>query len=432
LSPSIFLDFNLPNAATWFYFSLLLTVALFFQYYRPLALRNFDLLALFLFVPGFLFLQEKGGTENRLAGYVWLLAASGFWFVRCLVDTVVTRRPVSSPNLNTPGLVWFCMAILICLTAVAYRRPAEPKDQAGKQPAVVAGMEKGAAAVIGQANVAEAPRDQVQFFASRSIAILCHVLIATGLFLIGWKHFADGPTGVAAATLYLLLPYTAIQVDKVHHVWPAALLVWAVLLFRRHSTAGWLAGIAAGSTFFPVLLLPVWIQFYRGRGLDRFLIAFGCATAVGVGLTVLALWATGDASGAVWQSASIADWQPWRTPKSESAWTGVHAAYRLPVFVVYVGFVLATLTWPPARDLGQFVAVAAAVMIGVQFWFADRGGVYVLWYLPLLIVLVLRPNTTDLQPRPPDPRRGLFGRVAAVVGRRTKVWERPEPKQVAV
>jgi hypothetical protein len=258
------------------------------------------------------------------------------------------------------------------------------------------------------------------------------VLIATGLFLIGWQRFLDAATGVAAATLYLLLPYTAIQVDKVHHVWPAALLVWAVYFYRRHATAGWLAGLAAGSTFFPVLLLPVWIQFYRGRGVGRFLIAFACATGVGVGLTVLALWLTGDSSGAAWQSAAVADWQPWRTPRSESAWTGVLAAYRLPIFVAYVGFVLVTFIWPQARDMGQLVAVAAAVLIGVQFWFADRGGVYVLWYLPLLIVLVLRPGTVDQQPGPPAPRRGLFGRVAAVVAGRSHPWEQPEPKQVAV
>jgi hypothetical protein len=432
LSPSIFLDFNLPNAATWFYFSLLLSVTLFFQFLRPLTLRNFDLLTLFLFVPGFLLLQDSAdGTGSRLAGYVWLLAASGYWFVRCLVDPVATRRPVASPNLTTPGLVWFCLAVLICLTAVAYRRAAEPKDRAGKQPAVIAGMEKGAAAVIEQANAVSAPDDQVQFLASRTLAVVCHVMIAAGLFLIGWKHFADGPTGVAAATLYFLVPYTAIQVDKVHHVWPAALLVWAVYFFRRHATAGCLAGLAAGSTFFPVLLLPVWIQFYRGRGAARFLVAFACATAVGVGLTVLALWMTGDTGGAVWQSAAVADWQPWRTPLSESAWTGVHAWYRLPVFVAYVGFVLVTLTWPPARDVGQFVAVAAAVMIGVQFWFADRGGVYVLWYLPLLILLILRPSTTDLQPGPPEPGRRLFGRSTTGVAGRSGGWVQPEPKQVA-
>jgi hypothetical protein len=181
-----------------------------------------------------------------------------------------------------------------------------------------------------------------------------------------------------------------------------------------------------------VLLLPVWIQFYRGRGLGRFLIAYGCATAVGVGLTVLALWWTGDSSGAVWQSAAVADWQPWQTPKSESVWQGVHAWYRLPVFVAYVGFVLATLTWPQVRDVGQLVAVAAAVLIGIQFWFADRGGVYVLWYLPLLIILVLRPGCAELQPSSPAGRRGILGRMASVVSGRSRRWEPPEPKPVAV
>ena len=71
MEPSVFLDFRLPNAATWFYFSLLLTVALFFQFARPLSIRNLDLLMLFLLVPGFLILQETAGlyaAANRTSG----------------------------------------------------------------------------------------------------------------------------------------------------------------------------------------------------------------------------------------------------------------------------------------------------------------------------------------------------------------------------
>src|SRR5437870_11482725 len=55
---SIFFDFNLPNATTWFYFSLLLALALFFKFTRLLSVRNWDVLLLFLLVPGFLLLQE--------------------------------------------------------------------------------------------------------------------------------------------------------------------------------------------------------------------------------------------------------------------------------------------------------------------------------------------------------------------------------------
>src|SRR5262245_31111330 len=59
---SIFWDFNLPNAATWFYFSLLLAVALFFKFSRLLSMRNWDVLTVFLLVPGLLLLQEVHAT----------------------------------------------------------------------------------------------------------------------------------------------------------------------------------------------------------------------------------------------------------------------------------------------------------------------------------------------------------------------------------
>src|SRR6516225_11878497 len=55
---SIFFDFNLPNGTTWFYFSFLLAVALFFKFSRVLSIRNWDVVTLFLLVPGFLLLQQ--------------------------------------------------------------------------------------------------------------------------------------------------------------------------------------------------------------------------------------------------------------------------------------------------------------------------------------------------------------------------------------
>src|SRR5262252_8865431 len=55
---SIFYEFNLPNATTWFYFALLLAVALFFKFSRLLSVRNLDIVTVFLLVPGLLLLQE--------------------------------------------------------------------------------------------------------------------------------------------------------------------------------------------------------------------------------------------------------------------------------------------------------------------------------------------------------------------------------------
>ena len=79
----VFLDFNLPNATTWFYLSLMLAVGLFFKFNRFFSLRNWDVLTLFLLVPGLLLLQEAHAlhSERRLwIGYLWLLGGSAYFF----------------------------------------------------------------------------------------------------------------------------------------------------------------------------------------------------------------------------------------------------------------------------------------------------------------------------------------------------------------
>src|SRR5438067_13624478 len=104
---SVFLDFNLPNATTWFYFSGLLAVASFFKFSRLLSVRNWDVLTLFLLVPGLLMLRQakpelpeatetdRAGVQAPPAGatpktdehllwlgYLWLLGGSGYFLFR--------------------------------------------------------------------------------------------------------------------------------------------------------------------------------------------------------------------------------------------------------------------------------------------------------------------------------------------------------------
>src|SRR5437764_8409602 len=87
---SIFFDFNLPNVTTWFYFSLLLAVALFFKFSRLLSMRNLDVVSLFLPVPGLLLLLPPQAAPTW--GYAWLMGASGYLLVRCLLDLALVRR----------------------------------------------------------------------------------------------------------------------------------------------------------------------------------------------------------------------------------------------------------------------------------------------------------------------------------------------------
>src|SRR5579862_1220712 len=104
MNSSIFFDVRLPNAATWFYFSGLLAVALFFKFSRLLSVRNLDIPALFLLMPGLLVLLDTDG--RGWWGYFWLFCASGYFLARCLFDLVLVRRPALSPNLSPAGLLW--------------------------------------------------------------------------------------------------------------------------------------------------------------------------------------------------------------------------------------------------------------------------------------------------------------------------------------
>jgi len=102
---------------------------------------------------------------------------------------------------------------------------------------------------------------------------------------------------------------------------------------------------------------------------------------------------------------SLADWQPWRAPspgQTRGFWTGVSWAwaYRMPVFVAYVALVMATAFWPSPKNLAHVLALTTALLVGLQFWYANQGGVYVLWYLPLLLLLIFRPNLSDRRPLP--------------------------------
>jgi hypothetical protein len=120
-----------------------------------------------------------------------------------------------------------------------------------------------------------------------------------------------------------------------------------------------------------------------------------------VGVAFVASFLPGPIAEEVWPPFQLADWQPWREPVAESVWTGINWSYRIPVFTVFAAFVLSTAVWPPIRNGGDLIAISSAVLIGIQFWYADRGGLYVLWYAPLLVLMVLRPTAADLQPDVP-------------------------------
>jgi hypothetical protein len=444
---SIFLDYHLPNATTWFYCSALLAVALFFKFTRLLSVRNWDVVSLFLLVPGLLLLQEAHSvtspvslsmeSDKRLLwfGYLWLMLGSCYFLVRCLVDLTLERRPALQPNLNPSGLAWLAGALFICLVTVAIRRQEEVPQTVGKGPAALEQAQHQLEVLVdNRTNAAEAmPGFDTQFWVRCALAIVCHLAVVSGLVFIGYRHFQDTHAGMAAATFYLLLPYTALHVEQVHHVLPSALLIWAVAAYRRPLLAGLLLGLAAGAVYFPALVFPLWLSFYWRRGVGRFATGFLLAAGFSLAVTGTVLLFQGELGHSLRTISALSDWQPWKTPTTEGFWlwihgTGVHWAYRIPVFIAYLAFLITTAFWPAPKNLAHVLALSAAVLIGIQFWYADRGGVYVLWYLPLLLLLVFRPNLADRRPPLIVPETDWLFRLGRSSSR-AAVWlmRGPEP-----
>ncbi len=229
------------------------------------------------------------------------------------------------------------------------------------------------------------------------MALLSHLAVLSALVLIGARLYGDRDMGVAMGTLYMLLPCTAFDVQKVAHVLPAAFVLWAILCFRSPVKAGMFLGLASGTLFFPIFLLPLWALFYGGRGAVRFLASVaGTAGVLLAGLVPL----SGGAPELLRRMLGYVEWRELQLRVVDSGpgfWSNFEPAYRIPVIVSFLLMLAVVSVWPRKKHLGHLIAYSAAITLGTQFWYTQQGGVYVLWYLPLVLLIVFRPGVHALE-----------------------------------
>ncbi|MBI3467493.1 MAG: hypothetical protein HY000_31170 [Planctomycetes bacterium] len=419
LKQLLFLDQYDPNLATWVYISALLTIGIYFKFNRVWSVRNLDLALLISLAPALLLL-EQGNEAAEWAGHVWLIVASGCLLVRLLVDPLMVRRPLLEPNLTTGGLTFMGAALLIFLMTNVITGERIKNDSKASMTAVQASAQSSDAPRIpGRGNgyplfeffeglsrhaagqTDEASPREAQLAADRvlsALAIFAHLSVVFGLLVIGYWHYGNIKTGVAAAALYLLLPYTSLMTKVPHlsvdHLLPSALLVWAIVAYRRPLISGALLGLAAGAIFYPVFLLPLWAGFYWQRGLARFLIGFTVTLLICLGLLVVSTGSihavlNGIREAFAWSQDSHGFWS-----MLESLWN-VDRVWRIPVLTAFFALAASFALWPAQKNLGTLLSCSAAVMLGTQFWLAHGGGPYMGWYLPLVLLTVFRPNLED-------------------------------------
>ncbi|MDZ4820065.1 MAG: hypothetical protein SGJ20_13940 [Planctomycetota bacterium] len=426
------------NPTTWVYLSSLLMIALFFKFSRVWSVRNLDLIGLIMLAPGLLCVvygRELGQAAILQVGYIWLFSVGGFFLLRMLLDPLMVRRPLLEPNLSVGGLTFLGISLLIFLMANVVTDKPDNEDLAatsGKAQVVATdpeSQEKAAAerfakqgpgfpllsyipsistrifvdasdassgAGSGQVDhraIEVDTQKKANMATARTMAILSQLAIVIGMVVIGYRHFDNVKTGIAASVVYLLLPYTALMKSGVTHVLPAALLVWAILCYRRPTASGVLMGLAIGVNYYPMFLLPLWIAFYWQRGLGRFL------SGVVSMLLVLTAVLYFSSQGLAEFTANLRQMYGfmWPTMEPVGFWklSFNEPVYRIPVLAAFVAMCGSLAIWPAQKNLGTLLSCSAAVMLGTQFWNAHGGGEYMAWYLPLLLLTIFRPNLED-------------------------------------
>ena len=364
---------------------------------------------------------ETLGHDYQRLGYYWLFVVGAIMLVRLLVDPSLTRRPMLDPNLSIGGLVFFACSLMIFLFANIITSEPTPEDLRGARNAVKLVQREAAAEddtkelrrrgpgytlfnlvpiipsfesgnAILRTDADQEANMSKYVIAAKSLAIVSQILIVIGLVAFCHYNYNNFNVGVGTATVYLMLPYTAIFTGHVLHVLPAALILWAMVGFRRPLLAGFLFGLATGVSYYPIFLLPLWASFYWERGFGRFLL--GALVSLGICVGGLAFTSVDMTDFFHQVQAMFGFWSP-IMDGLEGIWAlGWNQWWRLPLLVAFVLFCVSFVAWPAEKNIGTLVSYSAAVMVAVQFWHGFGGGLYMGWYVPMLLLVVFRPNLT--------------------------------------
>ncbi len=408
------------NDATWFYLSLLLVLAVFFRFNRLWSLRNFDLLLLLSVSPGLLILEHDSALGN-----IWLFVSTGLFLMRTIADAWFRRRPLLEQNLNPAGLAFLCVAAFAFQLAniVTEDPPVANLDVLKKAQELVNrtdttqsnGPIGGSKATTPTVTPDEQPMDEenpgptVRLLATPTVlaknyqiaswilAGLSHLAVVLGLVVLGQRHLSEVRLGIAMATIYLLLPCTAYQVHQVSHVLPAALIIWSLNYYHRPMIAGCCMGLACGTVFFPLFLLPMWMMFYGRNGALRFGLALGCVAAVLVGSFALT---SSNFQSFIAQTIGSMNWSVFQFKSGYGVgfWENIDQVYRLPVVTAFGVLVICLTVFPRRKNIEHLMAHSAAIVVATQLWYPQHGGIYVLWYLPLMLTVMFRPRLAHLVP----------------------------------
>ena len=228
--------------------------------------------------------------------------------------------------------------------------------------------------------------------AAHAAALGFDLLCLIGLFVLG-RRLAGNRLGVVLAFAWAAYPYTAfVTQSNSNDSLLAALLIWGLVAFASPAGRGALLAVAAMTKFTPLVLAPLWLAGRRGLAsapLARPRLAFAAAFAAVLAL-LLAHPAVDPGLGTFWER-TVASQLDRSSPFSIWGQADLGLLHTLAKLGL-AGLVIAIAFVPRERDLRGIAALGAAATIGAELVAEHWFYLYIVWFLPLLLVAIAAPR----------------------------------------
>lgn len=238
-------------------------------------------------------------------------------------------------------------------------------------------------------------------------AIFFDALTAFLLFLLGRR--IRGPTlGIALAYAWAAFPFTLFTLNSnSNDALVAALVVLTVLAAHRPAARGAATALAGLTKFAPLALAPMMFTYrdpQDGRPRWRLPALFALAFAVTAGIVLLPAFLGGGLHE--FYDRTLRFQGDRGSPFSVWGFRGNLDAAQSAVQLAAVGLAVLVAVVPRQRDVVTLSALAAAVLIAVQLGVTHWFYLYIVWFLPLVLVALLGRGLEDRRPAPPTPEPG--------------------------
>jgi hypothetical protein len=223
--------------------------------------------------------------------------------------------------------------------------------------------------------------------------------------------------GLRAALTWLAFPPLLITVSSgTTDVVLAALLGFAVLLWRKPVVSSGLLALAGWFKLAPFVLIPIWLAPLRGRRLLSAVGAIAGVSAAMIGLLV----ALGGLHGPSAMIHAIAFQFSRGSPQSVWSVLGIESLQPIGEAAVLAlvagGAVRLMRDRDRADDRAGVVALAAAIMFGLQLSADYWSFLYLSWVVPLLVLSLLAEPARALE-RQPALAKSFIARWVPALGR---------------